>query len=76
MCLLRCVAGDSWAGLWLHRGALKLCAGKCDQNVTESKQNCPARGFLVHPAKAGLCYKAMNPVQAGSEEGTAFQGEP
>lgn len=61
MCLSRCVAGDSWARLWFHRGALESCAGKCDQNVTESKQNRPACGFLVHPAKAGLCFKGNEP---------------
>jgi len=61
MCLSRCVAGDSWARLWFHRGALELCAGRYGQNVTGSKQNCPACGFLVHPAKAGLCYKGHEP---------------
>ena len=60
MCLSRCVAGDSWARLWFHRGALELCAGRCGQNVTGSKQNC-ACGFLVHPTKAGLCYKGHEP---------------
>lgn len=71
-CVYQLVAAESWEMLWLHRGALDLCAGRCDQNVIENEATLP-HGFLLHHAEAGLHYRAMHQMEAGSEEHTAFQ---